>query len=837
MESSSTVAAVLSLDSQTFLGHNQETYRDLRSALVLNLRRQLLIAVCDDVALQYQFAQRLTRDLRPGDHSHDERFPLRPDQSPMVTIQLDGYTPDLVRQVLLWLKQHRHLKGTPQTIPAFQILGVESLTRQSLTIQNRFLASLIRVDALLTQLDCRLLVWIPRPWLGKIQQSVPGFWRSRNALFEFVGEPTWLDDVGSSSAAIGWEHHPVGSGSAQPQESGQGIARTPPGNGRHLSPSPQPGPKSSNAKVNLRQVVEDDLTRFEAHTLGPTEADSTDAASPPPAPLATPDQVLGERHDAPEISSPDDGWHDPVAPFTIVGDATLSTVVMPPQRKTDASEFAWMESVGKADGAGDDSDGVAPSVTAPEPGGMGHPPGPDEVAPANVTAPVGQPPLVGAKLGRQRPPWPPPLDTPIPTALAEDAEISRLWGYIGSLIAQQAGPLTLSRAYLALGHVSRDRIAMNQPHPATLDFAVAAYHRAIDGMLAGETDWCDALNDLAGLYWLRAQLAPNVEARAEWLQPAIGYYQQAIAGAQASTPRDTLMRLYSNLGSAFSMMAEGQDAAATLTQSLRAYHQALQYTPMDQSPVDYANLQNIIGAVHWRLAQWEQPHYHLHGAITSYLEALRYHSPGAQSAKYAMLQNNLGIAYWSLAQHERPAALLQEAINAYQAALAYRTPSTDPAGCAATNNNLGTALWDLAQQQPQPEQRLETLRQAILAYEAALDAVEKALQQDPPPLLGFDIWATFHSAGVVHDHIAEALPPEQIQTRQHHLQQALGHYLLAHQGWQHQPSQVEVLITALVHNVQLHFDILGIAGQQAALSQVPGELLPVILQKLSQQTL
>ena len=57
------MATAISLDTQTFLGHNQATYQDLRLALQLNLRRQLLLAVCDDPTLQLQLAQRLAADL------------------------------------------------------------------------------------------------------------------------------------------------------------------------------------------------------------------------------------------------------------------------------------------------------------------------------------------------------------------------------------------------------------------------------------------------------------------------------------------------------------------------------------------------------------------------------------------------------------------------------------------------------------------------------------------------------------------------------------------------------------------------------------------------------
>lgn len=154
------MVAVLALQSQTFLGHNQDTYQQLRSALQINLRRQLLLAVCDDGPLQVQLAHCLETDLNPAgpDITHQTVV-----ASPLVTLHLDASHPDLVREVLLWLKQQRWLGSSAQTIPAFQILGIETLTRQSPAVQNRFLASLLRVDALLTQLDCRLLVWLPVP--------------------------------------------------------------------------------------------------------------------------------------------------------------------------------------------------------------------------------------------------------------------------------------------------------------------------------------------------------------------------------------------------------------------------------------------------------------------------------------------------------------------------------------------------------------------------------------------------------------------------------------------------------------------------------------------------
>ncbi|HIK45895.1 MAG TPA: tetratricopeptide repeat protein, partial [Leptolyngbyaceae cyanobacterium M65_K2018_010] len=265
----------------------------------------------------------------------------------------------------------------------------------------------------------------------------------------------------------------------------------------------------------------------------------------------------------------------------------------------------------------------------------------------------------------------------------------------------------------------------------------------------------------------------------------------------------------------------------------RAYHQALSYLSAATAAGDYANLQNSLGAVCWRLSQLDRPQHHLHQAITAYTEALRYQSAQANPQEYAMVQNNLGIAYWSLAQHERPVFLLEQAIAAYQAALAYRTLATAPASCAATHNNLGTAYWDLAQHlSSQPARRLTALQEAVKAYETALQAAERALSQADSTALGFDLGATCHSAGVVHDQLAQALPQDQHSARERHLQAALNHYLMAYQSWQHDRAQQRVLVEALVYTVRLNFEILGMAAQQAVLSKLPAELLAQVLPQL-----
>jgi tetratricopeptide (TPR) repeat protein len=772
------VTAAVSLNSQTYLGHNQEAYQELRLALQLNLRRQLLLAVCDDAALQEQLAQRLESNFAPL----PDTVPLTPEvrsrQLRLVTLRLSGDRPDLVREVLLWLKQQQCLQGTVPTTPVFQIVGIDQLTRQSPTVQNRFLTSLVRVDALLTQLDCRLVVWVSRPWLGKIRQSVPGFWRSRSGLFEFVGDPA-----------------------PQPAAAPEAQARSSP----RADPRPVEAAQSKDgapAPPELWRVLRDDLSTFEqsapsaesatAPSVGPTEPKPPPAAAPQRPPLLDLPTLLG-------AGTP------PTAPGATAADTVLkpgefASVVMPPVGATAAETLAALQAPG--------------------------PPLPDLEPSSSASAS--------------------PLDSSAPQALklppdlAEEAALANLWHYIQRLAEQQAGPLTLSRAYLTLGQMVRDRAVVDAPAAHVLEFAAAVYNRALVGLPEGGTDWCDALNDLASLYWLQGQQG-DMAAAAPWLKRSIATYEKAVKGSQKTIPADTLGRIYGNLGTVYGLLANLDEPVPCLEQAAVAYQRAIAQYPAAQAPLDYANLQNSLGAIHWRLSQSvgtaspekKRCQYHLAQAITAYDEALGHRKVEEAPLEYAMVQNNLGIAYWSLAQYQQPVVLLERAIAAYQSALAYRTLDVAPGGCAATANNLGTAYWDLAQQAALTDEiRTEALQQAIDAYEAALAAAEIALQGPSSPDLGFDLWATCHSAGVVHDQLAQALSVDQAETRQRHLQKALQHYLLAYQGWRASPPQLEVLITALVYNAHLNFEIFGIAGQQAVLSQLPGELLPEVLRRL-----
>lgn len=144
---------------------NHQIYLRLRLALSLNLRRQILIAVCDDAALRNQFVTQLQADL-----AHETR------QNALLTLEVDLENPDILAQI-------------QAEVPNYQITGIDRLTRQPVHIQRSFLDSLGAITLQLPDLEFNLLLWVTRPWCRAIQQSAPDFWRWHTGLFEFEGDP------------------------------------------------------------------------------------------------------------------------------------------------------------------------------------------------------------------------------------------------------------------------------------------------------------------------------------------------------------------------------------------------------------------------------------------------------------------------------------------------------------------------------------------------------------------------------------------------------------------------------------------------------------------------
>ncbi|MEM9767064.1 MAG: hypothetical protein AAF892_04155 [Cyanobacteria bacterium P01_D01_bin.71] len=374
----------------------------------------------------------------------------------------------------------------------------------------------------------------------------------------------------------------------------------------------------------------------------------------------------------------------------------------------------------------------------------------------------------------------------------------------------------------------RDRIQTGDQSPTTLAAAIQAYEQ-LQPRQTSIPQRTEVLNDLGSLYWLWAQQAQSTTDYFQRLLQSSEIYEAALSPLSASTDAGVLHRLNSNLGSVYSLLSAYREPPQYLRKAVRAFHRALQYAPVEILPNEYATLQTHLGTAYWSLAQHTQEPNQLHRAIAAYQEALHQSHPQDNPQAYAQLQNNLGIALWSLSRHERPAFLLKQAIGAYRTALAYRTLETDPAAHAATQNNLGTAYWDLGGHCEAPlTLQQQAWQQSIAAYEAAATAVDGIA----PETLGFDIWATHHSVGVVYDQLAIALAPD-TTVQEPLLTQATLHYVKALEGWQATEAMtIDTAFQALVRNLQLQARYLGIEAQQRSLSQIPATWLPDIWRQL-----
>jgi len=201
-----TVNETLHSDNFTW---NRQVYQRLKLALSLGLRRQLFIVVCDDLHLRNQVAARLHSTLaypvgqvlyQPSDTS-DISTPAYPR---LVTLRLNLSDPNLIAQINQWLASYpppivgaaKDTPGRPLPVPAFQIVGVELLTKQPVAVQRAFLHYLRLIEKYFSIpessnfLESSLLLWVSRPWLYAIQQSSPQFWHCRTGVFVLAGEPT-----------------------------------------------------------------------------------------------------------------------------------------------------------------------------------------------------------------------------------------------------------------------------------------------------------------------------------------------------------------------------------------------------------------------------------------------------------------------------------------------------------------------------------------------------------------------------------------------------------------------------------------------------------------------
>ena len=109
-----------------------------------------------------------------------------------------------------------------------------------------------------------------------------------------------------------------------------------------------------------------------------------------------------------------------------------------------------------------------------------------------------------------------------------------------------------------------------------------------------------------------------------------------------------------------------------------------------------------------------------------------------------------------------------------------------------------------------------------------------------PSLMTFDVLTTHNNLGDAYYQLASESDSEidsestssSVKTALSH---ALEHHLKAWKGWQ-EKAQTDLAKNALTHIVQTiraFYNFFGVQGQNIALSQIPGEILPEVMPRLS----
>jgi tetratricopeptide (TPR) repeat protein len=774
---------------------NRQTYQRLKLALSLGLRRQIFVAVCDDLSLRNRLAGKLHAELG----TTSAKVPRDAQGGPkLISLKLSLSDPNPLGQIAHWLTQNRQSRSSTAA-PGFQILGVERLTRQPPSVQRLFLRRLQAIERNLLRLESTLLIWLPRPWFHMIQQSVPEFWQWHTGIFEFEGEPTPLPPVGASKPEASPNSLALEPGAVEgsfQEELRTLLAQDLAGSDKQQSLDKISWKKQHQHHPSHNKIA---ASQTPTYTIGSASSSASDRTNPSPYPVFdSQDAALLAGQEA--FASEHPTGHEIDMPLT------------PHAGLTPDSDLTLGELDGELEAL--ESDRLA-----------SYPPTPLPLATqGNTELPNSHLPVPNSQSGepsQEVPSGEEPLQPSLPTSTSQPTE-------------------STAETYLELGNYYRHAIEQGDASEENLMIAIQAYEQALHWLDKSTPQVPDILNDLGNLYWMLSRCPGSAEHALSYLEQAIQSYQLALTKLTAEEAPHTYAMIQNNLGAAYGDLSRHKEPAESLEQSIRAYEEALRYRRAESDALKYASTQNNLGTAHWNLAQHQASVPNLRAAIAAYNEALLYYSPQSEPLNWAMIQNNMGTAYWNLAQYEQPELWLPLATTAYQEALKYRTAEVAPAACAATLNNLGTAYWHLADRSlSKSEQKADYLEKCITAYEKALAlagrqpfALVEDSSQTPIPV-NFDVFATHNNLGLAHYQLATEL---QLSLNQEskliHLEAALEQHAQVCQGVSAQSDSYQTAVSYVIKTVRAIYAEGGIAGQNRALSKVPGVLLPEILPKL-----
>ncbi|MBW4556319.1 MAG: tetratricopeptide repeat protein [Trichormus sp. ATA11-4-KO1] len=637
---------------------NRQVYHRLKLSLSLGLRRQLFLAVSDDLHLRNQVAARLHSTLAypvgqvlyqplDGQETSTPAYPR------LVTLRLNLSDPNPIDHINQWLANYpppivgasKDTPGRPLPIPSFQIVGVERLTKQSVAIQRLFLHYLRLSEQNFSSqessrfLESSVLLWVSRPWLSAIQQSAPQFWRWRTGVFVFAGEPT-------------------------PTTQNQGY--------------PERASSSRNLDLgNLEQsILDESVIEAELQAASATGLKfGDDFDLPVEAPthhqgnLTSPSLKTGLK---PQVST---------ARSSKSNNLPLSSL---PHISKELTELVLATINTKL--AQDAEDNWQPQQVLLEI---------EELHSQQASAEV----LAAAyhHLGNLY-------------RLRVEQGQSSIENLMVAILAYQEA-IAYDETSLQLPDILNDLgtlywMLYRTPHNAGdgrnyIEQGIEFYHLALKLISPEEQSetYARVQNNLGTAYGDLARFANPAD---NW-QQAVLAYSEALRYRTAEMEPLKYAACQNNLGTAYWHLGQYNQPIVHLKKAIASYKQALAYYSPEQEPLKYGMIQNNIGTAYWNLAQYEQPAENLQLAIDVYSEALKYRTPANVPSACAATQNNLGTAYWHLANlsqttKEARQKLLQLSINAYDEAIALAQSlggiplSFD---LFAAHNNLGLAHYQL----------------------------------------------------------------------------------------------------------------------------------------------
>ncbi|MBE9008425.1 tetratricopeptide repeat protein [Fortiea sp. LEGE XX443] len=642
---------------------NRQVYHRLKLALSLGLRRQLFLAVCDDLQLRNQVAARLHSTLaypvgqvlyQPQDGQETISTPAYPR---LVTLRLNLNEPNLVAQINQWLTNYpppivgasKENPGRALPIPTFQIVGVEQLTQQPVAVQRLFLHYLrLSEESFSSQessgfLESSVLLWISRPWLSAIQQSAPQFWRWRTGIFTFAGEPT-----------------PAKRNVNYPERFS---------NSRNLDFGNLEGSTFNKSAIEAQPTTD---PKFEENGTVPVETPAKrfnkilDIPPPPPGFLKNELQLPESPVQASETTSP----RPSISSLSHISQELTELVIATFNTKIDQeTEENWqpqqilleIEELHTKQAAKEDLAAAYHQL-----GNLyrlrieqGH---------SNLEN------LMVAILAYQE-------------AIAYDEQSPQLPDILNDL-----GTL-----YWML-YRTPPNIEAGQTY---IEQGIEFYHLALK-MISPQTHpetYARVQNNLGTAFGDLARFANPSE---NW-QQAVSAYTEALRYRTVEMDSLKYAACQNNLGTAYWHLGQYDQPVVHLKKAIAAYNQALAHYNPEQEPLKYGMIQNNIGTAYWNLAQYEQPAENLQQAIDVYCEALIYRTAANVPSACAATQNNLATAYWHLANlpqttKEFKQKFLKLSIIAYEEAIALaHSLNGVPLSfdLFAAHNNLGLAHYQL----------------------------------------------------------------------------------------------------------------------------------------------